>query len=205
MLTEARGLCPLSELEFELRLGRVVRDHRGRQRFDSSVGPSTFTLIQQTLDKSAAWVKVANSHVTDRFARKGGQRVSYDHDRALYSAVQKTKLRSLDVECPAACADIRCAVAREQKVWTSEQAPEIDFVFARDKVRTRYEYRHFAFDLTRVHRDASQNEDSDEPDVYEIEIELIDPTALERLPVRYVVEHALLLCSDMLQMAMKAQ
>ncbi len=199
LLEDCIKLCPLQELEFELRLGRVMT-MRGGRGFNSHVDEQTFRRVQKVLDASQAWTRVAATHTTDYFPHKSNVRISLDHDTGQYTCMTKQKLRMLDIECARVATDIRCAVARERVFSRGAQRPDYDWLFSREKRRTRYSYRHFAFDLTQVRRQASRHEDSDEEDVYEIEVELADPTVLTKLPIPYVVEHALLLCSDVLSM-----
>ncbi len=201
MLEECMRTCPLSELEFELRLGRTMT-MRGGRGFNAHVDERTFHHVQRVLDGSKAWSRVAAIHTTDYFPRKSSVRVQYNHDDGWFTCMTKEKMRMVDIECPQASTDIRCAVARERVLSCGPQKPSFDWLFSREKTRTRYAYRHFAFDLTKVRRQTSNHHDSDEEDVYEIEVELTDPQVLKSLPIAYVVEHALLLCCDVLAIAM---
>lgn len=202
MLEDCMRTCPLSELEFELRLGRSMT-MRGGRGFNAHVDEDTFHHVQRVLDGSKAWSRVAATHTTDYFPRQSGVRVQYDHEDGLYTCMTKEKMRMVDIECPRASTDIRCAVARERVLSCGGHEPTFDWLFSRDKTRTRYAYRHFAFDLTKVRRQASRHYDSDEEEVYEIEVELTDARVLRTLPIAYVVEHALLLCSDVLAIALR--
>lgn len=187
-------------LEFELRLGRAMH-LRGGRGFSAHVGRSTFNRIQAKLDKSKAWGSVEKSHTTDYFTKTSDVRVSYDHDTCYYTCMTKKKVTHTDIECPSAATDIRCSVALEKVFSVGRTQPEYDWLFSREKMRTRYHYRHFAFDLTQVQRHTSHHEDSDEDEVYEIEVELTKPQVLQEMSVTYIVEHALLLCSDIIAMA----
>lgn len=189
----------LEEIEFELRLGRSFT-HGSRTNFNAHISQSTFEHIQRKLEKSSAWGNVETSHTTDYFIKASSVRVTYDHDQKHYTSVSKTKLEHVDIACETSAVDIRCAFARECVVGQSHTMPEQGWLFSREKHRTRYHYRHFCFDLTRVQRHSSHHEDSDESEVYEIEIELAKPVVLESLPVEYVVEHALMLCKDIVSM-----
>lgn len=186
-------------LEFELRLGRAL-NLRGGKGFNPHVGQKTFEHIKSKLDKSKAWGRVETSHTTDFFIRNSDVRITFDHDTQQYTCMTKKKLMNVDIECPLAATDIRCSVALERVFSVSSQRPNYDWLFCREKHRTRYHYRHFAFDLTEVQRHTSYHEDSDEDQVYEIEIELTKPQVLQSMPVEYIVEHALLLCSDIVSM-----
>jgi hypothetical protein len=66
--------------------------------------------------------------------------------------------------------------------------------FSREKHRVSFLYNKWSIDITRVIARAST--DSDNPETYEIEVELIDKRAFEQYPLKYLLHSGLLLIQD---------
>lgn len=191
---------PLEHLEVELRLG--CKQH---QRFDPHVDCALFKQVHAMLSSYRGWASVETTHTVDKLL-PGGVRVQTDRDGARgVHVTRKTRLNNVDIENSHGGLDVRLSISTEQPMgWWACDAnlpPELADVppeATRVKRRTSFKHRNgWQFDLTRVERGVSADPDSDEEEVYEIELEL-GPLQLLRQPVSEVALRGLLLVQDVL-------
>ena len=187
--------APLEHVEVEFRLGKL-----GQQGFDAHVPASLFHAFTRVLQSNPKWDAVQELHSVDTYTR--GVRVSTMLPEKTVVAVRKQRVCNIDVAMPDSPLDVRMSVSTEVPAPVLP-GPDVGRQ-SRVKRRTSYLHGGWQFDLTRVQRGSSPNEDSDEEEVYEVEVEMQWKCFL-RQPVTYLAHQGLLLVQDLLDRTPRQQ
>jgi hypothetical protein len=186
-------------LELEFRLGHRLPGGT----FTSNVGKDTFTKIVETLESSQAWDMVydvdtidmihsAAKHVTTTAYKEGGAPAPAPPPRWM----TKTKMATIDYETESALA-ARASVSIESFAPADPDPPPT--TSRRIKSRRRFQWKCWAFDLTKVQSTLPGDLDNDDYS-YEVEIELLDPGMLFERTMDSLAEWGMALVNDLLQM-----
>jgi hypothetical protein len=188
-------------LELEFRLGHRLPGGA----FTSNVGKDTFGKIMESLEASAAWDAVYDidtvdmihsgaKHVTTTsYAERGGVRAPAPPPPRWLT---KTKVATVDYETGDALA-ARASVSIEAFAPADPDPPPT--TSRRIKSRRRFQWKCWAFDLTKVQSTLPGDLDNDDFS-YEVEIELVDPGMLFERTMDSIAEWGMALVNDLLQM-----
>jgi len=207
-VSEALRTClsrpPLEQLEVEFRLGKKTKD---TSAFDPHISAAFWSGIKRALESNPRWQGVMQTSTVDHIL-SSNTRLTRCQTTGDATAVRKTRVMSLDIEVPDCPLDVRLSISTEVPMgqWPAgvQLPPSLAATastksLVRAKRRDSYLHNGWRFDLTRVERAASDNADSDEAEVYEVELEM-DPMLLLKKPVDQLARHGLLLAQDLLQM-----
>lgn len=152
-----------NHVEFELRLGRI-----NGKMFDTDVGKEIFDKLMCGLMQYKGWEEVKESNTSVYY--KDQVRVSVDEDSDETEIVKKIPLVKETLRLEGRPLDVRFAVSLEEPI---EQTDEV-MDFMRTKKRTSFIRKNLSIDMTVV---SGQPEDMDceEPQSYQVELEIIDP------------------------------
>ena len=168
-------------VEFELRLGKVItRSGRGVQQFDTNVGYDDFQRILDGLKRYQGWESVKESEV-DIFY-DGEKRYIFEGDDCV--ACTKKKVKKVDVHLENKPYDIRFGVATETPIKNPEVPSEAD-----QKTRKRWSFirKNLSIDMSIVTGGGAFDPDSEDEDVYQVELEIIDPSKVKTIDELYSI------------------
>jgi hypothetical protein len=188
-------------LEIEFRIGHVLSSGR----FSSDVGKDAWERLRQSLDASEAWTRPPEDieTVEELVDGGGGKLVSTIGASAAPYWLMKTVAGKLDFQPSDASSPFvgRASVARESVRPVEKPPPPMRF--RRHKVRRRYVWNCWAFDLTRVRSTLPDQLDAD-VESFEVEIELIDTGMLFERTISSLVDWGFALVDDMVLLMMTA-
>jgi len=186
-------------LELEFRLGHRLPGGN----FTSNVGKDTFTKLWDALNASTAWDAIFDvdtvdmihsgaKHVTTTSYKENGAPAPTPPPRWL----TKTKVATIDYETGNAVAG-RASVSIESFAPADPDPPPT--TSRRIKSRRRFQWKCWAFDLTKVQSTLPGDLDNDDYS-YEVEIELVDPGMLFERTMDSLADWGLTLMNDLLEM-----
>ena len=158
-----------ANVEIELRLGKISKG-----RFDTNIGRERFEKITRGLHTYTGWESIKKSHTTAYI--KGDIRVIDDEDLGTTVCQQKKKLKKVDLGLKDQPLDVRLCIATE----TPAQRPSGEAEFDDMRVRHRESFvrKNLSIDVTRVTGNPD-DPDSEDTEQYEVELEIVDPTAIK--------------------------
>lgn len=158
-------------VEFELRLGK--RSTKGGA-FDTNVGHDVFHRILDGLKRYQGWESTSESEV-DIFY-DGDRRFIFEGDSDDCIAVIKKKIKKVDIHLENRPFDIRFGVATETPIENPEVPGEAD-----QKTRRRWSFirKNLSIDMSVVTGGGAFDPDSEDEAVYQVELEIVDPTEVK--------------------------
>jgi len=158
-------------VEFELRLGK--RSTKGGA-FDTNVGHDVFHRILDGLKRYQGWESTSESEV-DIFY-DGDRRFIFEGDSDDCIAVIKKKIKKVDIHLENKPFDIRFGVATETPIENPEVPGEAD-----QKTRRRWSFirKNLSIDMSVVTGGGAFDPDSEDEAVYQVELEIVDPTEVK--------------------------
>lgn len=155
----------LPSVEIEIRLGRI-----NGSMFDTDIGKDNFRMLLDGLTAYDGWEKVVNTQTS--VYQSGNKRliINDDTDQSVY--MTKKKLVNENIRLVDKPLDVRVGVSQEI-ILNEEPSNEMDSV----KVRKRVSFirKNLSIDLTVVSGDPDDL-DNEEPEVYQAELEIINPS-----------------------------
>lgn len=167
--TQSQTLSPENAIEFEMRFGHI-RNHQGKQMFDSVISEKCFNHIKSIFDNSTFNFK-KNTFVNISEYYVGQNRYTLDDNGNIIMCIHKLNLNnsnhSLDMDNTF---DVRMSLNVEENIQTKKMKPKDVIKKAqhiRHKKRWSYELDMVKYDLSMI-----QNPEFPNPQ-YEIELEFI--------------------------------
>jgi hypothetical protein len=152
-------------VEIEFRLGR-----KNREMFDPNVGEDTFRRVQQRLQKYTGWEKV-QAIQDEVYYWPNNTRCVYNDRTGTSVCIRKEKMIVTDMT--SVPLDVRMAVSKEIPV----PQPHDEAIRNVTRKRTSYIRKNVSIDLTEV-QGSTGDIDDERKTVYQIEIEILNPTSL---------------------------
>lgn len=173
----------LKHVEFELRLGKVIRTStKGTGKFDTNVGKETFERILNGLKQYQGWESTKETNV-DIFY-DGNKRYIFEGDSDECVAVTKKKHNNLDINLENKPFDIRFGVATETPIKKPEVPGEAD-----QKTRKRCSFirKNLSIDMSIISGGGAFDPDMEDESVYQVELEIIDPSKVKTVDDLYKI------------------
>jgi hypothetical protein len=155
--------------EIEFRLGRVNGSY-----FDTNVGKEAFDRILQGLQQYTQWEQVKNEHSTVYY--KDHLRVTINEETAETTNIKKIPLFKDNLALQGYPLDVRLAVSDEIPVPAPDENECMEF--SRTKKRISFVRKNLSIDMTVVSGQADDL-DCEEESVYQVELEIIDTSAVK--------------------------
>ena len=150
--------------EIELRFGK-----NNRSFFDTNVGADVFTRVLRRLKKYTEWEKIETSDA-EVYYYDNNIRYSLSGDEG--TTIQKTKVKKIDYSFDTF--DIRFCVSTEKPAeYPSEESTRMV-----NKYRESFIRKNLSIDMTIISGDP-MDLDAEEEQIYQIELEIIDPTKVQ--------------------------
>lgn len=151
-------------IEVELRFGRCV----AKGGFESNVGKGMWEKAFRALNNFKEWEKVVKTN-TIVYSNESGKRVIVDESTGDTTVHIKKKIFKSDVKLKEKPLDIRVSISSEEP---SQQGDD-EMTTIRRRNRTSFIRKNLSIDMTIV--DGSDDPDSEDSQVYQIEFEVVDP------------------------------
>jgi len=172
-------------LEIEFRLGYLENEE-----FKTDIGKDFFDKITNHLVDSEVWKSITQEKSEDYFFN--GRRLTITDKDPKGICIKKEKLAIVDFIFSGSGFDLRVSFSRE----TPSKRFAIDKAnYKRIKERSTYNFKHLAFDLTKV----TMEENTVEDHLFEIELE-IKQLDLTKMSSHYLIHDSLLKIRDMVKM-----
>jgi len=153
-------------VEIEIRLGKF-----NGHMFDTNVGNETFTTVMRRLQKYGGWEKVVSTSQEVFYRDTDNIRITIDENTGEETIVQKDRIHNEDFKNNANVPlDFRVSISKETPV------SDIDRTMDKKKMKERLSFvrKNLSIDLTTCMGD-THDMDSEDPVVYQIEMEIVDP------------------------------
>ena len=158
-------------VEFEFRLGR-----QHAKGFDTNVGEETFSKVLKGLKNYKDWEEVKVTEV-EVYSYDNGIRYTIDPLTEESETIQKTTIKKLDYRFEGDTKysfDIRFSVASEKPNGT--ECPDSgESTRMVQKYRESFIRKNLSIDMTIITGDQQGDPDSEDEQIYQIELEIIDP------------------------------
>jgi hypothetical protein len=158
-----------NNVEVEFRFGR-----RSGTKFDTNVGQSTFEKVLGALKKYEGW-ESTNHTVSTVYYFEGGKRLSVNEATEEQVGQVKTRLKVDDVELQGHSLDVRLGISSEVP-W--EYDGEETSTEQKTKERWSFVRKNLSIDMSVV-KGTPDDKDSDDDTMYQIEMEIIDPSKIQ--------------------------
>ena len=170
-----------AHVELEMRLGKF-----NGKLFDTNVGKETFDRVMVGLQKYMGWEKVIGSQHEVFYRDSDGTRISVDEDTGAEVIVRKERVKNEDFKKMRGTPyDVRFSVSKEIPL---PEDTNRDMDKKKLKKRMSFVRKNLAIDMTICIGDA-QDKDSEDPMVYQIEFEIIDPTRIHTRDEMFNIIH----------------
>lgn len=157
-------------VEMEMRLGK----YNGKM-FDTNIGKENFEKILGGLTKYNGWEEKHVSEVEVYYIDKLGIRLTIDEKLNTEKCVRKTNIKNEDFRhFKTSPYDLRFSISREVPM----ARPTDDFDKTRVKKRHSFVRKNLSIDMTVVSGDCD-DKDSEDPYVYQVELEIINPKEVD--------------------------
>ena len=158
---------PNTEIEF--RFGRKAGSH-----FDTNVGKDTFGKVLKALQKFEGWESTKHTNATVYYF-EGSKRLTVDEDTDDQVGQVKKRICVDDFQIENAPWDVRLGISSEQP-WEYDD----EEVSHKQKTKERWSFvrKNLSIDASIV-KGTPDDPDSDEDTAYQIELEIIDPSAVD--------------------------
>ena len=168
-----------ANVEIEMRLGKIAYG-----KFDTNVGKHTFHTILSGLENFKGWEKVTKSNTTVYFS--GDIRVVDDEDAGTSISHKKTRIKKTDINLDNKPYDLRFSVSTE--VPCPKPGENTEYEDMRVRKRVSFVRKNLSIDMTIVSGDAG-DPDSEEPERYEVELEIVAPQNINTKNELYNIIH----------------
>lgn len=158
-------------IEMEFRFGKF-----NGKMFDTNVGKKTFDSIYEGLSKYNQWENVITSETEVFYRTKDKVRLVVNEDTGDESLINKTLVKNEDFKkMKNTPLDVRFSISKELPL---KDANDKEMEKKKTKNRTSFIRKNLSIDMTIVKGDAVNDPDSEDPCVYQVEMEIIDPTKI---------------------------
>jgi mRNA capping enzyme, beta chain len=176
-IIEAHKAKPNTEIEF--RFGRQCG-----ARFDTNVGQATFEQVRKALNKYQEWESTKHTNSTVYYF-EGSKRLTVDEETDEQVGQIKKRVQVDDFPLENAPLDVRLGVSTEEPF---EYDGEETSTEQKTKERWSFVRKNLSIDLSIV-KGNPDDKDADDDTVYQIEMEIVDPSALAAGPETFNLLH----------------
>jgi hypothetical protein len=155
--------------EIEIRFGR-----RSGSAFDTNVGPETFAKVKRALEKYSEWEETRHTNATVYYFA-GSKRLTVDEETDEQSGLIKKRVKVDDFPIENSPFDVRLGVSTEEPF---EYDGDEESTEQKTKERWSFVRKNLSIDLTVV-KGTPDDKDAEEDTVFQIEMEIMDPSALK--------------------------
>lgn len=155
--------------EIEIRFGR-----QSGKSFDTNVGPETFAKVKRALEKYQNWESTRHSNSTVYYF-EGSKRLTVDEETDEQVGQIKKRVKVDDFAVDDAPFDVRLGVSTEEPFEYDGDETSTE---QKTKERWSFVRKNLSIDLTIV-KGTPDDKDAEEDTVHQIEMEIMNPTALE--------------------------
>jgi hypothetical protein len=160
-----------AHVELEMRLGKF-----NGKMFDTNVGKETFNKVMMGLQKYTGWEKVIGSQHEIFYKESDGTRISIDEDSGAEEIVRKERIKNEDFKkIKGTPYDVRFSISKEIPL---PEDTNRDMDKKKLKKRMSFIRKNLSIDMTMCEGDF-HDKDSEDPVMYQIEFEIIDPTRVQ--------------------------
>jgi len=152
--------------EIEIRFGR-----RSGKGFDTNVGAETFAKVMKALEKYPDWESKKHSNSTIYYF-EGSKRLTVDEDTDEQVGHIKKRVKVDDFQIANAPLDVRLGVSTEEPFDYDGEETSTE---QKTKERWSFVRKNLSIDMTVV-KGNPDDKDADDDTVYQIEMEIIDPS-----------------------------
>ena len=157
----------VEHIEMEFRFGKF-----NGKMFDTNVGKQTFDIIYEGLSQYNQWENIVTTETEVFYRTKDKVRLVVNEDTGDESIINKTLVKNEDFKkIKNTPFDVRFSISKESPYTNNDK--EMDK--KKTKNRTSFIRKNLSIDMTIVKGDAVNDPDSEEPCVYQVEMEIIDP------------------------------
>jgi hypothetical protein len=156
-------------IEIEIRIGKF-----NGTMFDTNVGKETFTTVMRRLQKYNGWEKIISSSQEVFYRDNDNTRITVDENTGDETIIQKHRVHNEDFKNNASAPfDFRVSISKEIPVTDVERTMD------KKKMKERLSFirKNLSIDLTTCMGD-THDMDSEDPVVFQIEMEIIDPKSI---------------------------
>ena len=154
-------------IEMEFRFGKF-----NGKMFDTNVGKQTFDMIYEGLSNYNQWENIVTTETEVFYRTKDKVRLVVNEDTGDESLINKTLVKNEDFKkMKNTPLDVRFSVSKEIPLTNNDKEMEKK----KTKNRTSFIRKNLSIDMTIVKGDAVDDPDSEDPCVYQVEMEIIDP------------------------------
>lgn len=160
-----------SHIEFEMRIGKF-----NGKMFDTNIGKETFDKIMKGLQKYTGWEKVIGTEHEVFYKETDGTRISIDEATGAETIIRKERVKNEDFKkMKGTPYDVRFSISKEIPL-PDDTSRDMD----KKKIKKRLSFirKNLAIDMTICIGD-SHDMDAEDPMVYQIEFEIVDPTRVQ--------------------------
>ena len=154
-------------VEVEMRLGKFNGNF-----FDTNVGKTAFHKVLTALQAYKGWEDIRTSTCDVFYHDAGGIRLSVDDDTGEHKMIQKQSLVRQDFTYPGTPLDMRFSISKEVPM-----SGEYEMDRKRTKRRQSFIRKNLSIDMTISSGDVV-DKDAEDPNHYQIELEIVDPSAV---------------------------
>ena len=170
-----------AHVELEMRLGKF-----NGKMFDTNVGKATFDRVMAGLQQYTGWEKVIGSQHEVFYRESDGTRISIDEATGEEVIVRKERVKNEDFKkIRGTPYDVRFSVSKEIPL---PEDTERNMDKKKLKKRMSFIRKNLAIDMTICVGD-SHDMDAEDPMVYQIEFEIIDPTRVQTKDEMFNIIH----------------
>jgi|TARA_B110000285_G_C15129543_1_gene622580 hypothetical protein len=156
-------------VEIEIRLGKF-----NGKMFDTNVGKEPFTAVMRRLQKYTGWEKIMSTSQEVFYRETDNTRITIDENTGEETVIQKHRVHNEDFKNNSNTPfDFRVSISKETPV------ADVDRTMDKKKMKERLSFirKNLSIDLTTCMGD-THDMDSEDPVVYQIEMEIIDPKTI---------------------------
>jgi len=157
------------DTEIEIRFGR-----KSKNTFDTNVGPETFKKLLQSLNNYKGWEETNHSSVTVYYF-DGNKRLTVNDETEEQIGEIKKRVKVDDFELEGHPFDVRLGISTEKPF---EYDGEETSTEQKTKERWSFVRKNLSIDLSMV-KGTPEDKDCDQDTVYQVEMEIIDPSKLQ--------------------------
>ena len=172
-----------AHVELEMRIGKF-----NGKMFDTNVGKQTFDKVMAGLQKYMGWEKVVGTEHEVFYKENDGTRISVDEATGTEVIIRKERVKNEDFKkMKGTPYDVRFSVSKEIPL---PEDTNRDMDKKKTKKRMSFIRKNLAIDMTICIGD-SHDMDAEDPMVYQIEFEIIDPTRVQTKDELFNIIHKL--------------
>lgn len=156
-------------IEIEIRIGKF-----NGTMFDTNVGKDSFTAVMRRLQKYNGWEKIMSTSQEVFYRENDNTRITIDENTGEETIIKKQRVHNEDFKNNTnAPFDFRVSISKETPLTDVERTMD------KKKMKQRLSFirKNLSIDLTTCMGD-THDMDSEDPVVYQIEMEIIDPKSI---------------------------